>query len=410
MGAFFTQKRSVRRIHGYTFCYGASKGDRSIEVGKQAAEAALAGLEGATPSLAVVFCSSTYDYKEVLEGIRQVTKETPLVGCSSAGAFTERGVADKSVVVGLISSDIYRVFTGLGKGLRESPAKAVDEALSDIPTKVEDFPHISAIILQDGLAGKGEETALLTAATLGQEAHLFGGAAGDELALRATTVLCDGEFAEDAVSICVIHSKKPLLGGVKHGHVAISEDLKVTKSEGSVLKEVNGKPAWDVWIEATRERAKEVGIDVDSIPDDEVGTFLIRYELGLNVDEGYKVRAPLGKNSDGSLNFVCQIPEGAIFRVLESTKEGQIKAAQQAAQNARLAIGKDTKLAGALVFECVCRGIILGDDFSKGLDAISKELGGVPYMGFETYGEIAMSPKTFSGFHNTTTVVMLLPE
>ena len=392
------------------FATGTSKGDNSFAVGKEAAQEALSGLDGMAPGLAVVFCSSIYDYKEVLHGIREITKATPLVGCSSAGAFTEKGVAEKSVVVGLISSDIYKVYSGLGKGLRESTAKAVEDALNGIPTSLDDFPHISAIILQDGLAGKGEETALLTAATFGQEAHLFGGAAGDELALKATTVLCDDQFAEDAVSICVIHSKKPLLGGVKHGHVAISKDFKVTKSEGSVLKEVNGRPAWDVWIDATRERAKDVGIDVDNIPADDVGAFLIRYELGLNVDEGIKVRAPLSKNDDGSLNFVCQIPEGAVFRLLESTKEDQIEAARQAAVNAKSLIGKDEKLAGALIFDCVCRGIILGDDFCKGLAAIGSELGGVPFAGFETYGEIAMSPKTFSGFHNTTTVVMLLPE
>ena len=68
------------------------------------------------------------------------------------------------------------------------------------------------------------------------------------------------------------------------------------------------------------------------------------------------------------------------------------------------------KVAGAIVFDCVCRGVILGDDFRRGIEAIASTLGDVPLLGFETYGEIAMSPGQFSGFHNTTTVVMLLPE
>ncbi len=392
------------------FATGSSKGDNSFEVGKNAAQQAMEGLSGAEPSLALVFCSSVYDYDEVVKGVRSLTKDTVLVGSSSAGAFTEKGVAPKSVVVGLISTDTYKVHAGIGTGLRESPAKAVEEALKGIPTTIEGYPHISAIILQDGLAGKGEETSLMTAATFGQEAHLFGGAAGDELEFKATTVICNDKCLEDAVSICVIHSKRPLLGGVKHGHKAITEDLTVTKAEGSTLYEVNGRPAWEVWQEQTKERAATVGLDPYKLSDDEIGPYLIRYELGLNVDEGIKVRVPLAKNDDGSLGFGCSIPEGVVFRILESSKEDQIEAARQAAENALSVIDDGTKLAGALIFDCVCRGIILGEDFCQGLDAIGKELGGVPYAGFETYGEIAMSPKTFSGFHNTTTVVMLLPE
>jgi len=33
---------------------------------------------------------------------------------------------------------------------------------------------------------------------------------------------------------------------------------------------------------------------------------------------------------------------------------------------------------------------------------------GIPLIGFETYGEIAMEIGQLSGFHNTTTVIMLI--
>ena len=34
----------------------------------------------------------------------------------------------------------------------------------------------------------------------------------------------------------------------------------------------------------------------------------------------------------------------------------------------------------------------------------------IPMLGWETYGEIRLEPGQFSGFHNTTSVVLLLPK
>jgi methyl-accepting chemotaxis protein len=65
--------------------------------------------------------------------------------------------------------------------------------------------------------------------------------------------------------------------------------------------------------------------------------------------------------------------------------------------------------AGAIVFDCICRNLILGSEFSSAVKGISQELGGAPLAGFETYGEIALDAGDMSGFHNTTTVVLTFP-
>jgi hypothetical protein len=41
---------------------------------------------------------------------------------------------------------------------------------------------------------------------------------------------------------------------------------------------------------------------------------------------------------------------------------------------------------------------------------VQEELGEVPYAGFNTYGQIAQSAGQFSGFHNCTAVVCVLPR
>jgi methyl-accepting chemotaxis protein len=134
------------------------------------------------------------------------------------------------------------------------------------------------------------------------------------------------------------------------------------------------------------------------------------FEAGLDTGaDEMKIRAPLVRNGDGSLNFACGIPQGSIIRITQSVPERQIDSARRAAARARAGLN-GVPAAGALVFDCICRNLILGPAFQTAVRAVSNELGDVPVAGFETYGEIALSAGDMSGFHNTTTVVLAFPQ
>jgi len=85
--------------------------------------------------------------------------------------------------------------------------------------------------------------------------------------------------------------------------------------------------------------------------------------------------------------------------------EGAIMMAKRSAEDAGY-----LEFAGILVFDCAHRQLILGIRFPESVDRFKKVLPGVPLIGWETYGEIRLEPRQFSGFHNTTAVVLLLPK
>ncbi len=394
------------------FVTGLASGKDSFSVGKEAAQKALKKMKGEKIHLSIVFCSSEYNYAEVIKGIKEITNNAPLIGCSSAGEFTEEKVSKKSVCCALISSDSHKFFLGLGKGLKADETTTINEAIKNFPKTVENYPHLSCIELIDGLAGKGEEATLSASAILGPSVRLTGGAAGDDLKFKETHVFVNNEIETNAVAFCLMASKIPVGIGVKHGHKPISEPLTVTKAAGCVLYEINGRPAFDVWKEKVKEKAKkQFNVDVDKLSNpSEIGSYLIKYEAGLLTGSDYKVRVPLSKNADGSLNFACNIPQGTVIRIMESPKEAQIASAKKAAELA-LASSKGAKIAGAIVFDCVCRALILEEEFSDAVNTIKKTLGKkIPLIGFETYGEIAMEEGQLSGFHNTTTSILLITE
>jgi len=388
---------------------GLAKGENSPEVARIAVETAKKNLGEEKVDLALVFCSAKYNYQEVVDTVRQLTNNASLIGCSTGGEFTQDRVEKESIAVGLISSDIMEFSTAFAEGLKEDEVATMKELAESKPQTTEEYPYLAGILLIDGLAGKGEEAPANFFNMLETNIVLGGGAAGDDLKFENTFVFCDDKVSTNAASLCYILSKSPIFTSVKHGHTPLSEALKVTKVKGNILYEVDGRPAWEVWKEKAGEDAKKIGIDVDKLTNpSEIGIFLVRYELGIPIGEEYKIRVPLSKNDDGSLNFACTIPEGITIYITKSPKEDQIASARTAMEIAKQRAG-DTKLAGALIFDCVCRAIILGEKFPSAVEEFKKIIGNIPLLGWETYGEICLRTGDFSGFHNTTSVVMLLP-
>lgn len=364
------------------------------------------GLADQAPALVMAFASPVHPLAGVLSGLHAAFPGALVIGATTAGEFTEKGDA-KQAVAAVALAGPYRAFAGMGRGLRASPERAVEEAVSGLPRSVVGYPHRTAILLLDPMAGNGEETTLLTASMLGDDVRLVGGAAGDDLHMMAPEVGLGGAAAADAAVVAVLFSRAPLGIGVCHDHQPISAPHKVTRAEANLVIEIDGRPAWDVWVEATREHAAARGLDVTKMADDEIGAFLLLFEAGLSVGREYKIRAPLSREGT-AIRFATALPEGTVLRITESTPERQIASAREAARRACAQLRN--RPAGAVVFDCICRNLILKDRFRGAVAEMSEELGGAPLAGFETYGEIALDTGNLSGFHNTTSVVLAFPE
>jgi hypothetical protein len=384
----------------------------SFEAGKEAAEKVISSKKLEHPgNLLVLFSSDHYDYSAVLRGVKSVVGETiPIIGSSAAGIFSQDGYNRKGIGCALISSDRYRFFTGLATGLKSNPFEAAQHATHQFPQDVEGLPHQSAMLFIDGLVGKGEEAVLAVSSALGPLIKFAGGAAADSLIFKETQVFNNEQSLEDAISICLIASASPVVISVQHGHRPISPPLRVTKAEGNVAYEIEGRPALEVWKEHIKHELQEQGKDLSLLSNEEVSRLLLKYEAGLSIgNQEYKIRFPLSANQDGSLNFVCSIMEGAVIRIMDSEEKDQIESARKAA-HAAIQLARGGKLAGAIIFDCACRAMILKEQFEEAVKAVKETVGPIPFLGCETYGEIAMEMGQLSGFHNTTTVIMLFPN
>lgn len=391
---------------------GISTADDGSVAGEAAAADARSDLPDDRVDFCQVFCPPEYDYETVVGAVRSVVgTDAALIGCSCTEPFTDETVGD-GVTVGLVASDTLEFFTGVGTGLRDNVSKAVREAVAGLPDEVDGYPYAAAINLHDGLAGVGEKLALVCQQKLGPQVSIAGGAASDDHHLDATYVFHDDEVVEDGIVLALVAAKeRPPIVAVAHGHEPLSEPVTVTAADGPQVHEFDGEPAYEVWKDAVRESVhEEFDVELDELaPDSQLlQRLLCEYEFGIDQGERYKMRWPWVEDESGTLHFAVDVPEGTVMRVMHGRPEQQIESARETVERALDAAG-DVPMAGGFIYDCACRGIVLEDEFSTAVDEMADELQ-LPFTGFETYGEVCIGPGGFSGFHNTTTVALLLPE
>jgi hypothetical protein len=361
------------------------------------------GLSDQAPDAVIVFASSQHDYVSLLKAIQETSRPAVLVGCSSAGEFVsgDRGEGSASAVG--IRSDVMSFTAGLGRDLRaDRHAAATQIASSFQGLNTHRYPHRAALLLADALAGYTDDfIEQLSIATLGNY-RFFGGGAGDDAQFTKTHVFCGTEAFTDAAVALEILSSKPIGVGVSHGWEPASEPLRVTEAEGSTVISLNAMPAVEVFeehAEATGQRFDRS----DPVP------FFLHNVLGIDTGSGYKLRVPLAVLDDGSIGCASDIPAGATVHIMKTTAQSAAEAAMRAV-NSAMSDMRGTLPEVAIFFDCVATRLRMGGEFGMEMDALQRALGKVPYVGCNTYGQIARSEGQFSGFHNCTATVALLPE
>jgi len=107
----------------------------------------------------------------------------------------------------------------------------------------------------------------------------------------------------------------------------------------------------------------------------------------------------------------AEVPTGTTAHIMSTQAKSASVAAASAARDAIDQVEREGyKPKAALFFDCVATRLRLGEDFGDELDAVTRELKSAPFAGFNSYGQIVRAEGQFSGFHNCTAVVCVIPD
>ncbi len=391
---------------------GLAYGNDSYAVGVNAAQGALTGLGAVRPNLILVFASVRYEQKQILDGIRSVAPEALIVGSSTAGEITTAGPAKRHSVatMALASSDIKfyaSVGENIAKGPRQAGKKVADAVLRQSKEALTAF-----MMFPDVLAGNGADIVRGVLDSLGEHFPVVGGASGDDFEFKKTYQYLNDKVYSGAVVGLGFAGNLKIGIGVKHGWIPIGIPLRVTKSEGSILHELNGKPAILIYEDY-------FGVETAAqLKTETLAKLAITYPLGIKTagSEEMLIRDPITVDEKGSITCAAEIPEGSEVQLMIGSREEAVKVAKEAAQNAMSEL--DGKPKAVVIFNCIARNKLFGERAGDEIAVIQEAIGAsVPLIGFYTYGEQAPLggevrdiKKCNSVFHNETVVIVVLGD
>lgn len=317
-----------------------------------------------------------------------------VLGCSTAGDILDAGVHDDA----LVRADLVFEHTTL----RTAQASVTSSEQSfgageQLGRSLGGEGLVAVLVLCDGLHVNGSELARGLNGALPEGVIVTGGLAGDGPDFQRTWVCCDGPPTEGKVAAVGLYGDRVRVGhGSRGGWDTFGPERLITRSEGNVLYELDGKPALELYRTYLGERANDLPaagllFPLAVRPDGSADDVLVRTILGIDEESQ-------------SLTFAGDVPQGHRARLMMANFDRLILAASTAAEETRARVS-DAPVGDAVsvAISCVGRRLILGERVEEELEAALEDMPvGTRQVGFYSYGEISpLTPGTCE-LHNQT--------
>lgn len=383
----------------------ASTGHANAEAGRDLAQQIRTTLGGENPDVVIVFASAQNDYRALLAALQEGCNPRNLMGCSSAGEFTTGSDGTgRSSAIAIRSADM-RFSASMASDLSVDCAIAARALVKGFHGLGHvEYRFRTAFVLVDALTGHADDFVdELTQATGGMY-RMAGGGAGDDGRFKQTHVFLGTDARTDSAVALEILSNKPIGIGAKHGWSPSGLPLRVTETANACVLSFNVAPA----VEAFDAHASTTGQAFDH---DNPLPFFLHNIVGVKTAEGHKLRVPLGLADGGGVVCAAELPTGTTAEIMWIQATAAAEAATSAARDALEQVTRGGHTPAAAIFlDCVATRLRLGAGFSDELDAVARELGPTPFAGFNSYGQIVRAEGQFSGFHNCTAVMVVIPD
>src|ERR687896_1531494 len=398
---------------------GMSRHHNPNVAGREAAQQALQKAGVSKPDFVFMFASIGYDQPSLLHAVREITGGAPLSGCSGEGTIGEEDSDESnfSVVVMAISSEELHwrngLATGLGGDSRAVGQRVAQDLLPDLSPSTIGlfvFPDGMSVALDSFFAANFDNFFAGMEENLPSDRFLplWGGGAGNDFNVKVPTYqYCDDEVISDGVSYALLSGRAQAGWAISHSLIPIGGERNVTRSQGNVIYEIDGKPAVEVLKEYLPEHALADERD------------WMRYAVSLALcfrapsymkDEEYVVRGvPQLNLTDGTVTVQTEVQEGTSVWFSSRDKEKLATGFDRMATQIKEQLGGE-KPKLVFQFECSTRGKDMFREqeklqflrhFRRSVDP------DVPWAGYYCAGEIG-PVEEHNNHHLYTSVVLAL--
>jgi hypothetical protein len=352
--------------------------------------------------MVMVYFTHDMEPDQVMSGVRAIAQGVQVLGACSAGVIVPQGVFRHAVGVLALQSDEIQTHSGVVTDFSSDPTGAgrllVDQVWSQADGAEQERNGLLLCLENTHNSEAMVDIVESVGDQVGAVFPLAGGRAVDPTHRLQECLFFDDNAHTDAISATLLLTSGTVGVGVRHGYQPLGRPLLVTRVEGNILHELDGKSAYETYME-------QLGDQLEWTLDT-YAKHAVNHPLGLpQMGREYIIRDPYAAGPNGSLYCAGSLPHHAVVRIMKGDQESLLASAHAAAVEAMSAL-EGQKPAAVFVFSCVTRLAYLGDAAAEELRIIQRVVGpAIPIFGLVTYGEIAAQQHSPPAFHNKAIVI-----
>lgn len=314
----------------------------------------------------------------LLKRLKDAYPSALLFGCSTAGEIAGCQVFDNSIVATACHFEHTAIECASIRMGEVGNSFNAGQLLAEKFSK-EGLKHV--LVLSDGIKVNGSDLVKGLIETLPKNVIVTGGLAGDGMGFKETVVLLDGLPEKEVISALGFYGDRIAIGyGSLGGWDPFGPYRLITRSEGNVLYELDGKSALDLYKKYLGEYAK--GLPATGL------LFPLSIKPEINGEPGI-IRTILSVNEeDHSMTFAGDVPQGSYVRLMKATYDKLVNGAIGAAELSFTGLGRKSPDL-AILISCVGRKMVLKQRTEEELEGVQSIFGERTILtGFYSYGEI----------------------
>ncbi|MFK7960895.1 MAG: FIST signal transduction protein [Phycisphaerales bacterium] len=322
------------------------------------------------------------------------------IGCSTSGEIDGAELNDESISVGIMQFQHTDLTTVSAPVRSRDDSERAGRHLGEQLVR----PGLQAIfVIADGHETNGTALTRGLRESVSPDVIITGGMAGDGTRFGRTWVLLNGKPTTGFATAIGLYGDRLNVGyGSCGGWSVFGPERRVTRADGPVLRELDGKPALALYKEY-------LGDFADQLP-----ASALRFPLEIRRtedDEHRLVRTIISiDEADQSMTFAGDIPEGHLAQLMRANFDSLLDGAEDAAHRCRATSRADAPCL-AIAVSCVGRRLVLGERTEEELE---RTLGVLPQdsvqVGFYSYGEIGPFASGAAELQNQTMSLITFTE
>jgi hypothetical protein len=345
----------------------------------------------ADPQLVFLHSSAAYDSEVLVRRLQEMAPNVPVHGGTSClGVMTEIGFhSDDGLGLGMFGILDPEGSYGVGVARTgDDPRTAVTNAAQQALERAHRPGEVPATAWIT--AAPGQEEALIQGIEdlFGSNVPVAGGSSGDNTVAGEWKQFANGQVYQDAVVVTTLFPSTEVMFTFHSGYEPSDRKGRVTRAEGRVLHEIEGRPAAQVYNEWTG------GVISDTLAaGGNVLTQTTLYPLGRVVGRVggapyFRLSHPDSVTPEGALTLFTDMEKGAEIILMRGTRESLVTRAGHVAQSVLDTYSATTsEIAGALVVYCAGCMLTVQDRMNEVIANLRSALGEKPFLGMFTFGE-----------------------